>query len=72
MGIISFEIVIGKRIHQLRKEGLIDKQQTPGLIKGFFGNFSYMITNDEQRKLVGRMLDEKAENRIDSKTVIPF
>lgn len=31
-----------------------------------------MITNDEHRKLVGRMLDEKAENRIDSKTVIPF
>ncbi len=52
----------------MRKEGLIDKQP-PGKIEGFFGKISTMIQNDEQRKLVGRMLDEKAENRFDLKTV---
>jgi serine/threonine protein kinase len=66
MGIIFFEILTGKRIRQMRKEGLIDKGP-PGQIKGFFSPVILgMIKNERQRKFVEGMLDEKTESRSDS------
>ncbi len=57
MGVIFLEILIGKKINQMRKERLID-DRPPGLVKGFFEKFQAMIPNDLQRILMGRMLNE--------------
>jgi hypothetical protein len=48
---------------------LIDKR-SPGQIKGFFSpEILGMIQNEKQRNMVGRMLEEKAENRFGFKKV---
>ncbi len=68
MGIIFFEIIMGKSIKQMRKDKLIENKP-PGLNQGFFGKIAILIPNEDLKNLVGKLLDEKAENRFDSKTV---
>ncbi len=52
----------------MRKDKIIENKP-PGRIQGFFGKIAVLIPNEDHKNLVGKMLDEKADNRLDSKTV---
>jgi hypothetical protein len=70
MGVIFYEILSRKRISVLKNEQGIDKNTSPGQIKGFFSpEILGAIKNQRPKNLVGRMLDENDERRLNSKTV---
>ncbi len=57
LGMIFLEILTGKRIQQMRKEGLIN-QKPPGLIEGFPSAKILSLIPNSQKNLVMGMLDK--------------